>query len=56
MSAFTFNVPVIATRVGGLPDMLVMDVLECLLTKKNSKELSDAIVCLLENKKCLASL
>ena len=53
MSAFTFNVPVIATRVGGLPDMLNNGRFGMLIDKKNAKELSDAIVCLLENKNVL---
>lgn len=53
MSAFTFNVPVIATRVGGLPDMLDNGRFGMLIDKKNAKELSDAIVCLLENKNVL---
>lgn len=53
MSAFTFNVPVIATRVGGLPDMLGNGRFGMLIDEKNSKELSDAIVCLLENKNVL---
>lgn len=53
MSAYAFDTPVIATRVGGLPDMLGNGRFGMLIDEKNVNALSDAMLRLLENKEIL---
>lgn len=53
MSAYAFDTPVIATRVGGLPDMLGNGRFGMLIDEKNVNALSDAMLRLLENKDIL---
>lgn len=55
MSAFTFATPVIATRVGGLPDMLGNGRFGKLIGEKDTNALTEAIIDLLEKPDVLQS-
>ena len=50
IEAQSCNVPAIGTRVGGIPDVIQDEQNGVLIDPKNSKQITDAIVKLLENK------
>lgn len=49
VEAMTYKLPVIASRVGGIPDVIVPGISGVLVEEKNPKALSDAIIELLGN-------
>lgn len=49
MSAFTYSVPVVATNVGGLPEMVENGITGVLVPPKNAKALADGIMSLLSS-------
>lgn len=55
MSAYTYNVPVIATNTGGLPEMIEDEKTGLLVPPKNPKALADAIINLLASKEKLVA-
>lgn len=56
MSAFALDTPVIATNVGGLPEMVVDGKYGVLIPPKSSAALTDAIVYLLSNRDVLEDM
>ena len=56
MSAFAFCKPVVATKVGALPEMIENGVSGLLVNPDNPKQLSDAILFLLNNEDRLAAM
>lgn len=56
MSAFAFNKPVIATNVGGLPEMVEHEKTGLIVEPKNSEELHRALSSLFNNKNLLKEM
>lgn len=54
MSAFAFCKPVIATNVGGLPEMVLHNKFGLIIPSRSVEKLKDAMIELLENEKLLA--
>jgi glycosyltransferase involved in cell wall biosynthesis len=49
MTAYAFNKPCVATKVGGLPEMVIENQLGSLVPPHNDQALADAIISLLQN-------
>lgn len=56
MSAFAFKKPVIATNVGGLPEMVTHQKTGIIIEKNNKKQLSEAIVLLYSNREIIETM
>ena len=55
MSAYTYNVPVVATNVGGLPEMVEDGITGAIVPPKDAKTLADGIMQLLTSDEKLAA-
>ena len=49
--AYMFSKPVVATRVGGLPELVDHGITGCLIPPRDERALADALIHLLEDKK-----
>jgi len=56
LEAMHAQVPIVATRVGGIPEMIEDNFSGCLVTPANPEELADAIIDILENSQKAAQL
>jgi glycosyltransferase involved in cell wall biosynthesis len=53
MSAYAFGKPVIATNVGGLPEMVLHNITGIIVEPKNANQLAEAIIYLFNNPEIL---